>query len=322
MHQLVPAAPLTNSDTASWPRVVAGWLLSYTSVHTRRAYKGDALAWGRWCDKVGVAPLAATRDHVNGWLQAMTVEQARPASIARRIAALSSLYAYAIDIDACDRNPAARVRRPKPPEMSDTRWLTAEELKAFIRTAEEHGPRDHAIALLLTLSGLRTGEIQTLMVDEIGAYGGYTTILIHGKGDNEVRAPVPEQTAEVLETVIGERRTGYLFDGGPWAGWKHDDPATHLPAPTGERPLSPNQMARIVTRLANRAGINQTDPKVTPHSLRHSAITAALDAGVPMRDVELLARHKDPRMTRRYDRTRVNFARHASMTLARTLLDD
>ena len=62
-----------------------------------------------------------------------------------------------------------------------------------------------------------------------------------------------------------------------------------------------------------RAGITK---RITPHSLRHSFITAALDAGVPLRDVQIAARHADPRTTTRYDRARNNLDRHASYIVA------
>lgn len=47
------------------------------------------------------------------------------------------------------------------------------------------------------------------------------------------------------------------------------------------------------------AGINK---QIGPHTLRHGFITAALDAGVPLRDVQEAASHADPRTTMRYDR--------------------
>ncbi len=62
-------------------------------------------------------------------------------------------------------------------------------------------------------------------------------------------------------------------------------------------------------RLAKRAGI---DKRISPHSLRHSFITAALDAGVPLRDVQEAASHADPRTTMRYDRGRESLDRHAT----------
>jgi integrase/recombinase XerD len=49
-----------------------------------------------------------------------------------------------------------------------------------------------------------------------------------------------------------------------------------------------------------------------PHMLRAAFIMAALDAGVPLRDVQIAARHADPRTTTIYDRRRENFDRHAA----------
>jgi integrase len=51
--------------------------------------------------------------------------------------------------------------------------------------------------------------------------------------------------------------------------------------------------------------------KIGPHTLRHAFI-AALDAGVPLRDVQEVASHADPRTTMRYDRARVSLDRHAT----------
>jgi len=81
--------------------------------------------------------------------------------------------------------------------------------------------------------------------------------------------------------------------------------ATNLPAYTasflGANGARMNRYAadRTVKRLARRAGITK---RISPHSLRHSFITAALDAGVPLRDVQEAASHADPRTTMRYDR--------------------
>jgi integrase/recombinase XerD len=71
--------------------------------------------------------------------------------------------------------------------------------------------------------------------------------------------------------------------------------------------------ARIVRRLARAAGIRR---RISPHSLRHTAITLALDAGVPLRDAQDFARYADPRTTRRYDRGRRSLDRDATYALA------
>jgi site-specific recombinase XerD len=75
------------------------------------------------------------------------------------------------------------------------------------------------------------------------------------------------------------------------------------------RRLDRHAATRIVRRLAKRAGITK---HISPQSLRHSFITAALYAGVPLREVQIVARHADPRTTTRYDRARNNLDRLAA----------
>jgi Phage integrase family len=52
--------------------------------------------------------------------------------------------------------------------------------------------------------------------------------------------------------------------------------------------------------------------------LRHTFVTTMLDAGVDLRDVQIAARHADPRTTMRYDRARTNLDRHPNYILAAT----
>ena len=67
-------------------------------------------------------------------------------------------------------------------------------------------------------------------------------------------------------------------------------------------------------RLAAAAGLHGLN--VHPHMLRHTYVTTMLDAGVDLRDVQIAARHADPRTTMRYDRARKNLDRHANYILA------
>ena len=65
--------------------------------------------------------------------------------------------------------------------------------------------------------------------------------------------------------------------------------------------------------MTRHAGIAK---HVSPHTLRHAFITAALDAGVPLRDAQEAASHADPRTTMRYDRARTSLDRHATYIVA------
>ena len=98
-----------------------------------------------------------------------------------------------------------------------------------------------------------------------------------------VTIPLAPRTARAIDLAAGERTEGPVFPG------------------SGRPPAGPAGAGRIVRRIARRTGIGKS---VTPHTPRHAFITAALDAGVPLRDVQEAASHADPRTTRRYDNSR------------------
>ena len=77
--------------------------------------------------------------------------------------------------------------------------------------------------------------------------------------------------------------------------------------PVSGKPIDRRDDYWMVQRIAKTAGIPR---HISPHSLRRAAITNALDAGVPLRDAQILARHADPRTTEHYDRARGNLDRH------------
>ncbi len=71
---------------------------------------------------------------------------------------------------------------------------------------------------------------------------------------------------------------------------------------------------RRLRHLAATAGIQVT--RAHSHMLRHTYVTTMLDAGADLRDVQIAARHADPRTTMRYDRVRNSLDRHPNYILA------
>ena len=143
--------------------------------------------------------------------------------------------------------------------------------------------------------GLRVSEAIGAHIEALGIERGHRTLTIVRKGGKIVTIPLAPRTARAIDLAIGERAEGPIFL-----------------RPDGQR-LDRHAAGRIVHRIARRAGI--TKP-VGPHTLRHAFITAALDAGVPLRDVQEAASHSDPRTTMRYDRVRVSLDRHANYVVS------
>src|SRR5688572_10442745 len=101
------------------PRVdtlVGAWLAGYQSSGTRRAYRHDLKSWLAFCVDHDIDPLSARRSHVEVFARCYEDAGLSPATIARRLTALSSWYAWLVDENYTPANPLARVHRPHVPD--------------------------------------------------------------------------------------------------------------------------------------------------------------------------------------------------------------
>jgi site-specific recombinase XerD len=111
-----------------------------------------------------------------------------------------------------------------------------------------------------------------------------------GKGTKVVLIPLPPAVGRAIDRAIGSRIRGPV-----------------LLNSRGAR-MNRHAATRRLHRLADVAGIQVA--RTHPRMLRHTFVTTMLDAGVDLRDVQIAARHADPRTTMRYDRARQNLDRH------------
>jgi integrase/recombinase XerD len=183
------------------------------------------------------------------------------------------------------------VRRPRLDYESHATGLDRNEVGALLVAASLGAPADHALISLLALNGLRVSEATGADIEALGTERGHRTLAITRKGGKKAVIPLAPRTARAIDLAIGERCEGPIFT-----------------TQAGQR-LDRHGAGRIVRRVARRAGLAK---KIGPHTLRHAFITAALDAGVPLRDVQEAASHADPRTTMRYDRARMSLDRHAT----------
>jgi hypothetical protein len=204
-------------------------------------------------------------------------------------------YRYAVEEELLDHSPAIHVRRPRLDYESHATGLDRNEVGALLVAAGLGAAVEHALLSLLALNGLRVSEATGADIEVLGLERGHRTLTIVRKGGKVVTVPLAPRTARAVDLAVGERCEGPIFLG------------------ADGRRLDRHGAGRIVRRVARRAGITKS---VGPHTLRHAFITAALDAGVPLRDVQEAASHADPRTTMRYDRARVSLDRHATYIVA------
>jgi integrase/recombinase XerD len=269
-------------------RAAAAFLARYQG-RTLEAYRADLRGFFQWAGDVGLDVLAANRPQVQLYVRHLEEKGLAPSTIDRRIATVCGLYRFAHIDGIIGSNPAQYVRRPKI-YPSTARGLDRTELGAFLFTAERLGPARAALAMLLGLNGLRVSEACSADIDCLAFERGHRTLRIVGKGNKPAIIPLVPRTARSIDLAVGERTSGAIL-------LRHD----------GQR-LDRRTAHRWVRSIARQAGLGS----VFPHMLRAAFIMAALDAGVPLREVQLAARHADPRTTTIYDHRRVNFDRHAA----------
>ena len=161
---------------------------------------------------------------------------------------------------------------------------------------------------LLLHNALRVDEACGVDVADLGADAGHRVLRVTRKGARKAKVPLTPATVAALDTYL----TGRAHRAGLGSPAQLTGPL--LATATGGR-LRRGHLWELVRRLARTAGI-ATWQELSPHSLRHSAITFALDAGATLRDVQDYAGHKDPRTTRRYDHARDSLDRNAAYTVA------
>jgi integrase/recombinase XerD len=279
-------------------RLAMAFLVSYREGNTRDAYRRDLAGWWHWCADHDLDPLQARRVHVDAYARTLEQHGRAHATVRRRLAVLSSFYRYSVAEGVLAVNPLAHVRRPPADDTSTTLGLDRGEAVRFLDAAEAAGPRDHALACLLLLTGLRVTEALAADVEQLGTDRGHQVLAVTVKGGRYRLVPLAPRTAHALAEHLAGRTCGPL-----------------LLANDGGR-LTRQQAARIVARLARRAGILK---RVSPHSLRHTAATLALDDGVSLRVVQASLGHADPKTTVRYDRARRGLDDHITHRLAQYL---
>ncbi len=292
-RELVVARP--DVDEYAVRMAVTGFLAGYSGL-TRDAYALDLRQFHRWCSSHGLGLFAVRRTHIELFARWLEAEGKAKATVARRLSTTSMFYRFCEQEQLIDHSPAVHIRRPKLSYESNAVGLDRNELGALLVQAGLAGGRDHALLCLLALNGLRISEALGANIEDLGLQRGHRTLTVLRKGGKVVTMPMAARTARAVDLAIGERTEGPLF-------LNHD----------GTRCLDRHAASRVVRRLAKQAGI---DKRIGPHSLRHSFITAALDAGVALRDVQEAASHADPRTTMRYDRARGSLDRHATYIVA------
>jgi integrase/recombinase XerD len=303
--------------------LVLAWLSTRRSVHTRRAYARDLSAWLEFCAGRGVPVLTAEEHHAAMWARSMEAQGLAPSTVARKLSALSGWYTWLVRHGHAVVNPVTDLPRPVvDPDYSSTASLSKGQAVAFLDAADHaRGPqrlRTAAIVAALIFTGCRVSELTGADVEDLGTDRGHRVLHVVRKGGARQALAVPAPAAARVDAYLAARGDTTCL---PAVPSQEGSPRRHvLFATDSGRRMFPADVTRLLRSLGTAAGLPaDLVTHLGPHALRHSYATLALNAGVSLRDLQDALGHKDPRTTRRYDRSRGLLDRSPGYDLAKYL---
>ena len=160
-----------------------------------------------------------------------------------------------------------------------------------IQRATEKSKRLYAMYLLTVTAGLRMIELSRANVKDLETRRGQTWLYVWGKGQagaTQKKAIAPE-VAKAIQDYLAARPGGSVAEAPLFASLS--------PNSTGQR-LTTRSISRICKTAFLRTGINS--PRITCHSLRHTAATLNLLNGGTPEETQQLLRHRNPATTQIY----------------------
>jgi integrase/recombinase XerD len=283
------------------------WLNNIHNPNTRRAYQGDVEAFVGFCGIEAPSELRlVTRAHVIAWRNNLEAQELAPATIRRRVSAVSSLYDYLCNENAVDHNPVSGVKRPsegsnegKTPALSD---VQAKKLLQAPKGKGLKAVRDRAIIATYLFHALRRSELASLTVGSLQERRGVPHFRVLGKGSKIRYVPVHPAALTAIAAYLaaaghGEDKKGSLF-----RPVRNNRPKADGTAPTLEKAITGDGVYKMVKRYAKHADVQVEG--LCLHALRATAATNALENSADLGFVQEWLGHANVSTTRLYDRRR------------------
>lgn len=282
----------------NWMSVRRDWLDSRRSPNTRRSYE---YALQAFLQAVGKPPGEATRADAMAWMREMERRGLTRTTIVQRLAAVSSFYEFAASMGLDLGNPVRGLSEKVAP-YGNAVFLNVEQVRAILRSPDRRtvrGKRDYALLLFFIATGRRNSEVRRLRWGDFDEVGGRVFYHWSGKG-KERRDELPRVVWEAILDYL--RAAGRMpMEDGDFIFTALSDVATRLPTVRewdGNRPLSAQQVGKIVKRHARLAGLDERN--IHPHTLRHTAAMLRREVGDDVLIISKFLAHSSLDTTRIY----------------------
>jgi integrase/recombinase XerC len=302
-------------DWWTQPDVLAMLLSEKRSESTRKAYDRDIKDFftkmfavestAEWVVRFLALPGAQALLWVVKYKAKMIEQRLSEATVNRRLSALRALVHKGRVLGVCGYT-LEDIKGETVIKYRDTSGVTPQEFKQILLTCDPttaKGVRDYALLRLLWDNALRRGEIAKLKMGDFDRQNSKLLILGKGRGSQRETIDLTPKTRDAICYWLAFRGLASTKDALFVA----------LDLNTPGHPLTDTGIAKMVRTRAKKANISKP---LSPHRIRHSSITAALDAGQSVREVQKLSRHTKLETLMIYDDNRQQHQLKVSSVLA------
>lgn len=257
---------------------------------TAQAYICNVRQFVKWLNLHGIEQperrdIIAYRDDLKA--------RCKPSTVQAYIIALRLFFKWTAT-EGIYPNIADGIKGAKVDTIHKRDYLTAaaiKEILSAIDTRTAKGKRDYSLLMIMATGGLRDIEVSRANIEDIQTSGGNLVMYLQGKGRDEKAefVKIRPEAARAIKAYLATR-------------WDGSEPA----APLFVSMSNHNKGQRMTTRSISAAvkarlrAAGYDNPRLTAHSLRHSAVTLALASGIPLDEVQQFARHRNISTTQIY----------------------
>jgi integrase len=285
------------------------------SDRSKAEYRSDARTFAAYLISLGItdvtvinyAHMVDYQDYLK--VNAATGKERSPRRINRMFTVARQVLDVQVRMGYILRNPAEGIDDLSISDRSSPHIALgdnqAAQLLEVIDTTSKRGKQEYAIMSILIRTGLRRAECANLNIGSVGMDSEHYILRVKGKGgyDDIVKLPA-DVKRYIQEWLDASGRTDLTLESPLFVSFRRGD------HPTKER-INPKWIERMVLKCSGKIGL-----RFTPHSLRATFITLAMEHGATLVQTQDAARHQDPRQTDKYRRRRGNLDDNAVDKLA------
>lgn len=258
--------------------------ISRYSENTIKAYSRDLTDFNDYCISNERSELKQFNERfIKSYLMYLNEQDLEKKSIARKLAALRSLFKFAFQNDLINENPLLLIKNPKSkrklPEV-----ISNDTLPKIFNAVDEIEAKPELITVIFELlygSALRVSELCNLKYKDYNDNKGQLVVL--GKGSKARIVPVGEKASLAIKNYLNM------------------NPVTSKDEYLIRTKKNDKLYPRLVHRIVNKYLSKVSDiKKKSPHILRHSAATHMLDNGADLRAVKEILGHENLSTTQIY----------------------